>query len=553
MSVDLGVILGLQTWFFHQDWLHNMPLLNPNDMSLLIRCPSCSQRFQVSEDLRGRAVECGGCEHRFQIDDKVIVRGRKFYPGERKGPILNRFQRLPMAQEKLAATGAQYANAPAPESFEPPSPLRVIAGLAGVTAMVFMALLLMFGAGRGAILDGMTIQNRLVMVGFTSFLGMVLLVYANPLARVRAFIFGMLLSAGLVSLPFCFTAGSIPMNEGVAEKVIPSPEASLAESVASEDLNLRQLIGTRPLEEEIARLADQESKFKAVGLWFRNLRESNRYLVRDYILRTTRADPQSHFYPRADGDYLMVVTGINQSLGEVAKIATSLGSIEQIYPALHVIEIRVNNESFVRSPVEKLSDKTDPKFYELNKRELESIDMDRVYSAVKRLAGVEPTIYRSDITLQLISLLGQEWVEFKADVCKALAVWSENPGPAGEVALKEALKLRLKRKDVPVEMIALMVKEKTPGLIPVLDELWRENAMRWESYYGDMGPAAEATLISGFSTSEGSHRQSTVRLLGRVGGPDSLPVLEAAANGAESEMAVIIKNAIGSIRERVVP
>jgi hypothetical protein len=168
----------------------------------------------------------------------------------------------------------------------------------------------------------------------------------------------------------------------------------------------------------------------------------------------------------------MVVTGINQSLGEVAKIATSLGSIEQIYPALNVIEIRVNNESFVRSPVEKLSDKTDPKFYELNKRELESIDMDRVYSAVKRLAGVEPTIYRSDITLQLISLLGQEWVEFKADVCKALAVWSENPGPAGEVALKEALKLRLKRKDVPVEMIALMVKEKTPGLIPVLDELW---------------------------------------------------------------------------------
>ncbi len=529
--------------------------LNSDDVSLLIRCPSCGQRYHGSEDLRGRTVECGGCEHRFRINDEVIVRGKKFYPGERKAPVLNRFQRLLISAPhgRPGARGMQYGNFSATGGFEPFSPLRVIAGLAGVGAMVVMALLLMFGTDRGAILDGMTTGNRLVMAGFTGFSGIVLLLYANPQARVRAFIFGLLLSAGLVSLPFYFSKGSTPLTGGVVDKVIPSPEESLVEPVASKDTDLRQLIGTRPLEDEIARLSAQGGNFKAVGLWFRNLRESNRYLVRDYILRTTRADLQSHFYPRGDGDFLMVVTGIKQSLDEVAKISTSLGSIEQIYPTLNVIEIRVNNESFVSSPVEKLFDKTDSKFYELNKRELESIDLNRVSSAVKRLAGVEPNIYRSDITRQLISLLGQEWVEFKADVCKALAVWSENPGPAGEAALKEVLKLRAQRKDVPVEMIALIVNEKTPGGVPVLDELWRDNATRWESYYGDMGPAAEATLISGFPATKGAQRRSTIRLLGRLGGPDSLPLLEAAANGADSEMTVLIKNAIDSIRDRAKP
>ncbi len=532
-----------------------MPSLNPDDTPLLIRCPSCGQRFQGAEDLRGRTVECGGCEHRFQISDEVIMRSRKFYPGERNGPVLNRFQRLPMAMAPGTSAGpsAHFADAPAPESFDPPSPLRVIAGLSGIAAMVFMALLLMFGADRGAILDGMTTVNRLVMAGFTGLLGMVLLVYANPRARVRALIIGLTLSTGLVCLPFYFTMGSIPLNGSVADDVTPSPEVSPAELVALDDLELRKLIGTRPLEEEIARLAEQGSTRKAVGLWFRDLRESNRYLVRDYILRTTQADPQSHFYPRGDGDFLMVVTGINQSLSEVAKIATSLGSIEQIYPTIDVIEIRVDNESFVSRPAEQLSDKTDPKFYELNKRELESIDLDRVSSAVKRLAGADPKIYRSDITRQLISLLGQEWVVFKADVCKALAVWTESPGPAGEVAIKEALKLRAKGKDVPTEMIALIVKEKNPGVIPVLDELWRDNATRWESLYGDMGPAVEATLVHGFPSIEGVQLKSAVRLLGRVGSPDSLPLLEAAAAGADPEMTVLIANAMDSIRARAKP
>jgi len=288
----------------------------------------------------------------------------------------------------------------------------------------------------------------------------------------------------------------------------------------------------------------------AVGLWLRNLRPSNRFLVRDYILRVTEADPQSHFFPRGDGDFLMVVTGINRSLAEVAESAAALGTVQNIYPDLSVLEVRVNNDGFLAGPMEKLSDREHPAFYDLNKRELESIDLTRVSNAVKRLAEAEPKIYRSDITRKLIELLGADWVDFKADVCNALAVWSEKTGPAGDAALKEARKLLAAKKDVPPEMIALIVKEQNPDVVPVLDELWSENPTRWETLYGDVGPAAEVILIRRFPYAEGSLRHSAVRILGRVGGPKSLPLLDAATDGADSELRILLKKSMDSIKAR---
>ncbi len=61
---------------------------------LQIRCPKCGQRFKVSDDLRGKLVECGSCEQRFRVNDDVILRSRKFYPGEsKKDGHLDRFTR----------------------------------------------------------------------------------------------------------------------------------------------------------------------------------------------------------------------------------------------------------------------------------------------------------------------------------------------------------------------------------------------------------------------------------------------------------------------------
>lgn len=538
-----------------------MSLPNSDDNLLLIRCPSCGQRFKVGDDLRGRTVECGGCEHRFRINDEVIARGKKFYPGERKDPALDRFQRVPLAVAAgtRAVPAVRYADAPDPASFEPTPPQRLIAGVVGVVGMVFMALLLIFGASRGGVLDGMVTQNRLLMAGFTGFLGIVLLVYANPRSRRRAFGFALLMALGLVSLPLVFTTGSVPLVSNKWEapfpefgstperKAVPQPDET-GDDPAS---HLRNLIGTRPLEDEIARLTREGSSKRAVGLWLRDLREQNRFLIRDYMLRTTGADPQSHYYPRGGGDFLMVITGIDHSLDEVARLTSVLGSVENVHPEISVVEVRVNNESFREGPIEKLNDRNAPAFYDLNKRELESIDLERVSKAVKRLAGAEPLVYRNDVTRKLISLLEAPWVTFKGDVCSALAVWSETPGPAGDAALKQAKELLERKSTVPEEMIALIVKEKNPGVVPVVHELWTGDPMRWERLYGDVGSAAEATLIGHFPDATGMARQSAVRVIGRVGGAASLPVLESAIAGADSETKVLIEKSTAAIRGRM--
>ncbi len=552
----LGVAI---LWLCLKNTAINMSAPTHDDSLLLIRCPSCGQRFKVGEDLRERTVECGGCEHRFRINDAVIVRGPKSYPGERHSLDLHRFQRVPMSGGEVLMGGApiRYSNMPDPARLEPISPLRIIAGIAGVSGMILLGLLLMLGAGRGGMLDGMIFSNRMVMVAFASLLGVGMLIYANPRARLKAFAVGALLCGGLVSVPFYFRGGSVPLpsgtivsqNEDLPAIGVPGKNPQENNEIAA----LRNRIGTGPLVTEIERLTADGSTRRAAGLWLRGLSDSNRFLVRDYILRVTSADPSSHFYPRDGGDYLLVVTGINQSLQELADLANALGQTEKIYPEISVVEVRVRNDAFMEGSIEKLSKREDPAFYDLNKRELESIDLERVKRAVQRIAEAEPKLYRADITRKLISLLGDSAVDFKGNVCRALSQWSEKPGPASEAALIEVRKLISVSKEIPPEMIALIVKEKNLKVIPILDELWVKNPMAWESVYADIGPEIESTVIRRMGTTRGTIRYSAVRILGRVGGAESLPVLTAAQVGADSELRVLVEQAQKSINTRIHP
>ncbi len=554
----LGVMLGVAiTGICIKNLANDMPSPTPDDLLLLILCPSCGQRFKVGEDLRDRTVECGGCEHRFKINDEVIVRGRKFYPSEHKSHELNCFPRIPLqgGETSIGLQPVRYSSMPDAAVLEPATPQRIIAGIIGVAGMTMMALLLMFGASRGGALDGMVITNRLLLAGFVSVLGTLLLVYANPRARMKALGVGLVMSVALLLVPFFFKTGSVPLGSrtagapGTNAPVRSAPLQQPGEDSAT--LALRARIGTAPLVAEIQKLALDGTGKQAVGLWFRGLSESNRFLVRDYILRVTGADPASHYYPRDGGDYLLVVTGIRKSLTELAVLTSALGRTEKIYTDLSVIEVRVRNEIFIEGSIEKLSKKDDPAFYDLNKRELESIDLDRGRRAVQRLADAEPKLYRADISRKLISLLGQEGLDFKGNICSALAVWSELPGPASEAALIVVKELVAKGEAVPPEIVSLIVKERNTGIIPILDELWFKNPMAWESLFADLGQPIEDTVIRRFPDTSGTIRYSAVRILGRVGGSRSLPVLTAAMAGKDPELKVLIEQSKKSIAARL--
>ncbi|MEI6819740.1 MAG: hypothetical protein WCL19_09080 [Verrucomicrobiota bacterium] len=533
-----------------------MSLPNSDDTQLLIRCPSCKQRFKIGQDLRDRNVECGACDHRFNIHGDVIVRGPKSYPGEREAIALNCYQRVPLPAEdhSVAMEEKRYGVIPGPAILEPISPQRVIAGSLGVALMVMMGLLLMFGNAPGGMLYGMVFTSRIIMAVFTGLLGVGLLVYANPHARIKSGLLALCLAAALVSTPFVFREGSdIQHGDGLNSSSLP-PLATTAISKETEVpgvLGLRNQIGTGPLVAENKKLSDSGTGKHAIGLWLRGMGASHRFLVRDYILRVSGADSSSHYYPRDGGDYLLVVTGITQSIGELADLTSRLGKVDHLYPELAVIEMRVNQALFVEQAIDILSNRQDPNFYRLNKEELESIDLDRVKRAVQRLAEVEPKVYRSDISGKLISLLGEDGLDFYDGICRALVVWTLEPGPASAAALNRVKKLLDSNNIVPPEIISLIVKEKDLGVIPFLDRLWFKSPSDWESLYADLGPPIETTVIQRFPETQGMTRHSAVRVLGRVGSAESLPVLANAAGKADPELKVLLDKAEKSIRTRI--
>ena len=172
-------------------------------------------------------------------------------------------------------------------------------------------------------------------------------------------------------------------------------------------------------------------------------------------------------------------------------------------------------------------------------------------AAVKRLADVEPKLYRNDIARRLIALLREDGVEFKDVLCGALMRWADESLKAGDAAEAVLRKLVLLKRPIPRELIALLVKEKRVSIIPMLNDLWLADPGTWEQYYVELGPPIEATLIRDFPNVAGGVRQSLVRMLAKVGGTDSLALLATARVGADPELLVRIDTAEKAIRERL--
>lgn len=532
-----------------------MAIPHDENSQLLIRCPSCGQRFRVDVELRDRTVECGACEHRFRIRDEVIVRGRKFYPGERMDVMPNRYHRVPIAvplPEGLQTV--QYAEQPDASAFEPLSPLRLMAGAGAALLLLAITALLFFGARTAGILDGMPTAHRMALGGFAAVVAGGLMVFANPRARGKATLAGLLFAAVLISLPLFRTEGSgnlaaiggpgDPLDSitGLAKP----PER--ADPEAERIRELRDKIGTDPLVRAETELEDAHSSKHAYGLLLGNLPQKDKLLVRDHLSRSLGG--AAFPYPRRDR-YLMVVSGIDKEIDELAEFCATLGEVTKVHREINVIEVELDSKLFEEADLGTLTDKEQSAFYELNKRELESIDLSRVEKAVIRLKSAEPTLFRTDIARRLVVLLGEDDVNFKADVCDALLVWADENVTAGATAERLLEKLDKARLEIPVSLVALLARERWVAAIPLVKRLWRENANKWEDHLVTFGAAVEGPIIEDFPTMDTLERRAAVTVLGKVGGRSSLPLLESARKDADTELKVRIESAETAIRARL--
>lgn len=520
---------------------------------LQIRCPSCSQRFKVGSELMGKTVECGACESRFEIEEEVIVRNQKFYPGERDPSALNRFQRVPLTTNP----GIKFTPAGGPQ-FEKGyiSPITRVSRLR--IALGWLGALLILGAtyvlaSRLPVFIGLSGAVRgLIAVG-AGVVGLALIAFANPRTRGRTLAIATVFTLIFLGTPFLLFQKILPPpNE--AKHTVERTHEIIPEGKASDDTleGLRAKIGIEPLEEEIRKLSTGNQRTHAYGVWLRDLSGSDKLAVRDYLVRALKADPTSPIYQRDGRDYLMVLTGVEKPIAEVAEVTKRFARKQVIHQELDVIETEVESRFFMEGPLEKLTDKTSPAFYDLNKRELESIQLDRVQRAVKRLTGAEPNIYREDITRLLIGLLTVPEVDFPGEISAALLVWAEDPATAGDAAAYRLKLMSEVKKQIPQDLVRLLSKGKNVDALPYVRSLWMNDVTRWEPHYSDFGPVAEASVLEVFPNLEGTVLRSAARVLEKVGGKDSIPVLEKArAASNDPELHVQIDSAIKVIKSRL--
>ncbi len=478
----------------------------------------------------------------------------KFYPGEKKDPLLGRLARsqnpLPVAGSKNVPS--DFESHTKPVFIEPIPPQRILIGVLAAFTFFVTAIALYLGARGGSSFDGVSVETRMLLAGFVTVVATSLLIYSNTRKWLLMLLVGLVMGAGLISLPLYLSgAFSANKNKGTAT----TEDGDDGENIDTRSLSkeeLMELIGTEPLEEERARLLELGGADTALGLWLRDLDASNLVTVKEYVIRVMGASLQTHPYPRGERDYLMVVTGIADDIEKLRELAEPLGNVIASHDSVGVVEVMVRNSTFETQPLSLLTDVEGSDFYELNSKELKMIDLNRVSSAVRRLSEVPPTLYREDISAQLIQLLESTWYEDKGELCRALLVWSSGNGKAGRLALEEALQLHQAQNDVPSEMIALCIKENTLDVLPLLHALWLKNSSRWEPWFREAGNPAEKILLRGYDRLNIAQRQSACRILGHIGGADSLPALRVTeGTAADAETRITATSSIQLIEKRL--
>lgn len=498
-----------------------------------------------------RIVECGGCDTQFRITDECVIHSKKVYPGEKKESERNQFRRIPLdsvSPPKDLQT-INYAELKHPEQIGPASPQRVIAGIFGVAIISFGALLLFISTKQNSPFSGMPFEKKLIVAGFTSLLGFVFLVYANQRARLRAAFVALLLSAGVFAIPIYLKKA--PSKVG-GDLSTPNPYGSASGEEESVDpvLALRQRFLTQPLENEQKRLAASNSENKAYGIYLTKMFDRNKLTARDYMVRETKAGLTSHPYPRNNDNYLLVLTEVEINFDAVVFIANTLGKVTETHPEIGVMVVEVNNELFVSSSTEKLNDKSHPSFYELNRDELQSIDLGRVQQAVERLADSEAKLLRSDISALLLELLEKPGITFHDSIARALLKWADDPAPAAEAALKTLNSYALQKISPSEHLVRLVSNHKDPAAIPTMVAIWETNTVIWDKELVKFGAPIEPFVLGKLNSEKLSLRRATIKMLTAIGTENSLPKLREALSDEDPEIRVLAERAVQEIEQR---
>ena len=525
-----------------------IPTKLPNQL-MRIKCPECSQKFDVTEEFLGKTVECGSCDHRFKVaDDHVITEKQRFYPGEKRDRSLDNFGKS--AAEVAAPVTfqqAQYNPGVTSDQVGPPRPRRTLAAVVGVSILVLVIVLFLAAGGKEGSMRDMETAKRFIFVGFTVLIGGGLLFYGTTHMRKVGLLATFILCALVLSLPIIFPAN--PVSSTVIEN--PKELEKLVDNSVDEELAMKDYlfeIGYDPVRKAIAGGAEDT----VVAIYLRNASKAARTKIAAYLYSATDKVSRETSYDRGSTELngLILLVEQEKNIDEVALLCEKFGRIEKISREYRVVDVIVDPMKMGVLDESKALDSENIDFQRQNIIGMQNIDPDVQIKAVKRLANSEPKALRTDVTKQMVKMLPTASKELKIELIRGLKVWSQ-PGDGAEKAAYTAVQELHREGAVEKSGIDFLLMRKVDGVGVILIDLWKKNPVVWAETLQGLGKGAELLLIPILSEFNDTQIVAASDILGEVGTSDSISYLKKAMGGEISATAKkSLQAAIDEIEKR---
>lgn len=523
-----------------------------------IECPECSQRFDVTDDFMDKTVECGSCDSRFKVTDEVVMKEKsKFYPGEKRDAHLERFANV-KASAVAASKSAQAVDFQQAH-YQPdvnaakvgsPRPRQTVAAAVGVVVMVVMLVIFLLAGGPEGPMRDMETPNRMVLCGFTTLLGCVLVLFGLKANLGRALLLCLVLGGGLMSMPFLFPGNPTSASDSsVVDWKEDAKEVEERGKLSVEDA-FREEVGYGP----VADALEQYPADSVVAIYVRNAQQILRDKIADYLYEETGKVSRGISYNRGDmrdtGLYgLILLTNQKLTIDEIAALCSRFGRVNKIQRDLRVVDVTVENSKVVKLDPSQSVKPNDSGFYREQLKALMSFDPEVKSKAVVRLGIAEPKAMRDDITQQLLTMLPGSGSNLKLEIINTLGVWSQEGDGAGAVVLTAVRELHTEGK-VNKQSMEFLVARKIDGAEVILMELWHKEPVIWSDLLINLGEGAQFLLLPKLTEMDTAHVVAAADILAEVGSKEAVPIMRAALEKLDETGKKSLKASIDEIEKR---
>lgn len=305
------------------------------------------------------------------------------------------------------------------------------------------------------------------------------------------------------------------------------------------------------------KLADRKDNGGVAGIWMRGGDERKAEVIGAFLKRMSQTRETPEYHGRQGGG-LFIVDKSPLSFDELARIVSRIGTLELSDSSLHFMDVELDRNLFEESaPAKVLNNPDDPFYLEANLRELRNLDARRVAAAARRLALAPPAKPSIGVCAVLSERLREPWgndAEYVAALASALGVWAPPDDENTRLLLAYTVDSLMRANlSVPVPAVDYLLARRDGKSVDFLLALWRMNPEQWETRCMLAGNNLERGILGVIEKDDtpSAVRESGVRILGKVGGNLSLPLLREYGRNEDSRLSTFAHLAQEEIERRL--